>query len=145
MKRNRYYDLIKNHQREINEFPIAFAFNNKQFVEGMEKLGLTKDDTDKVCKTAAGGFMRKADEAAFENLIESFSAGLEEAISEDETGNGFIYEMFLYELNNHEYGFTGDIEPALEAVGITNEDINNDPRIKHGLHRACERAIETTI
>ena len=37
-----------------------------------------------------------------------------------------LINAIAYELNNHEYGYTGDIEPALEALGLTKDEVNTD-------------------
>lgn len=50
--------------------------------------------------------------------------------------------MFLYELANHEYGYTGELEDTLDALGYTAEDINADKRLLHGLERATKRIME---
>jgi tetratricopeptide (TPR) repeat protein len=38
MKRQEYLDLKKKHEKELSEFPIAYAFNEKQLEEALEKL-----------------------------------------------------------------------------------------------------------
>ena len=63
-------------------------------------------------------------------------AELQAAIAEDKTGEGFIYEMFLYELDNHEYGYTRDTEDTLDALGYTAEEILGDSRLKRGIEKA---------
>ena len=58
------------------------------------------------------------------------------AIEEDETGEGFVYEMFLYELKNHEYGYTRDTKDTLEALGYTAEEVTGNPKLKRSLEKA---------
>ena len=60
----------------------------------------------------------------------------EAAIAEDKTGEGFIYEMFLYELDNHEYGYTMDTEETLDTLGYTADEVLADPRLKRGIEKA---------
>ena len=38
------------------------------------------------------------------------------AIAEDKTGDGFLYQMFLCELDNHEYGGTGGSKDTADAL-----------------------------
>ena len=38
--RQTYLDLLEKHRKEINEFPIAYAFNEQQLKEALEKLGV---------------------------------------------------------------------------------------------------------
>ena len=61
---------------------------------------------------------------------------MEEAIAADETGEGFIFEMCLYELDNHEYGYTMDTEDTLDALGYTVEEVLGNPRLKRGIEKA---------
>ncbi len=58
---------------------------------------------------------------------------LQAAIDADPTGEGFIKDMFLYELENHEYSYTGTAEDALDSLGLTYENVAEDPRLARGL------------
>ena len=44
MKQQEYLDLKKRHEKELSDFPIAYAFNDKQLEEALEKLGATKEE-----------------------------------------------------------------------------------------------------
>ncbi len=139
--KNTYQEMRKRHQKEINSFPIKFAFSDKQFEEGMRDLGLEPTETDKVCKVGrTGGFIRKSDLPALKKMLGNHGTELQEAIDADETGNGFIREMFYYELCNHEYGYTMDAGDALDALGYSIEQINKDKRLLAGFTSACEAA-----
>ena len=48
MKENLYQIIKEKHQKEFDEFPVAFAFSDEQFKEGMKKLGLNENDIDKL-------------------------------------------------------------------------------------------------
>ena len=133
---NRYAELKQRQQEEFNAFPMQFAFSQKQFAEGMAALGLKPTDTDKVYKAYGGGFYRREDSPRLEAMLERFDRELAEAIAADETGDGFIYEMFLYELDNHEYGYTMDTEETLDALGYTAKEIVGNPRLKRGIEKA---------
>lgn len=65
MSVNSYDQLRARQQKEVDDFPMAFAFNDKQFAEGMRKLGLDPSETCQVLSIGAGGFIRKTDEDAF--------------------------------------------------------------------------------
>ena len=123
-------------QKEFEAFPIMFAFTDEQFERGMRKLGLNPDDTDKVFSVRGNGFIRKTDSDAFQEMIRKHIKEDKEAIAADETGEGYIYDMFLYELENHEYGYTYDIGPALDALGYMREEIIADQRLLHGFKKA---------
>ena len=53
---NSYFTLKAEMQKDLEAFPMQFAFNMKQFEDGMKALGLTKDDTDKIVSIPGGGF-----------------------------------------------------------------------------------------
>ena len=61
---------------------------------------------------------------------------MKEAIASDPTGEGFIKDMFLYELANHEYCITYELDDTLYALDLTLEEIEKDPRLKLGLQLA---------
>lgn len=44
--------------------------------------------------------------------------------------------MFVWEMENHEYSYTGDLEPTLDALGLTLGQVANDPKLSHGLKLA---------
>ncbi len=133
---NRYADLKQRQQQEFGTFPMQYAFSNQQFAEGMAALGLKPADTDKIYKVPGGGFYRREDGSRLKTMIDRFDQELHEAVAGDKAGDGFIYEMFLYELENYEYGCTMDLSETLDALGYTPEDIQADPRLSHGLERA---------
>ena len=133
---NRYADLKQRQQQEFGTFPMQYAFSNQQFAEGMAALGLKPADTDKIYKVPGGGFYRREDGSRLKTMIDRCDQELHEAVAGDKAGDGFIYEMFLYELENYEYGCTMDLSETLDALGYTPEDIQADPRLSHGLERA---------
>ncbi len=135
---NAYEELRYRHQKEFDAFPIHFAFDNKQFEEGMAKFGLTPQDTDKVLYIGCGGYIRKEDEGAFDAMIERQCKERKEAIAADKTGDGYLFDMFRYELANHEYGYTGDIRDTLDDLDLTLEEIKADSALDHALHKALD-------
>ena len=139
---NRYADLKQRQQEEFDAFPMQFAFSDRQFAEAMAALGLTPADTDKVYKAPGGGIYRREDGPQLAEMMDRFDREMQEAVAEDKTGDGFIYEMFLYELGNHEYGCTGDLSETLYALDYTPDGIRADPRLSHGLERARLEVLE---
>lgn len=136
---NRYAEMNHRHQAAVNALPLKFAFSDEQFERAMAELGLKPTDTDKIYKLGVGGgFYRKTDAELVRKTFEDNSKELEDAIAADKTGKGFVYEMFLYELRNHEYGYTGDTEDTLESLGYTTDDLEKDERLYVGLKKACK-------
>ena len=128
----KYAELKSKHQAEVDAFPFGFAFNDKQFEEMMAKWGLTPDDTDKIYHIGMGGYVRKSDSDAMHEMFERHKAEHEAAMLDDE----YLYSMFSYELSNHEYCITYDVTDALDALGLTIEEINANPRMASALKRA---------
>lgn len=104
----------------------------------MEKWGLTENDTDKIYSIGAGGYVRRLDADAMHELIERHQHERKQAIENDVNGDGYIYQMFRSELANHEYGYTGDIEETLDAVGVTLDDLNKHENLRKGLAKALK-------
>lgn len=135
---NRYAELRRRQQEEVNALPIGFAFSDRQFREMMEGWNLDPErDLDKIYSLGGtGGYFKKMDEQLIQDTFNRHEAEREAAIEEDKTGEGFIYEMFLYELENHEYGYTGDTEDTLAALGYTADEVLCTPRLKRGIEKA---------
>ena len=129
---NKYTELKSKHQKEVDAFPFGFAFNQKQFDEMMEKWGLAPTDTDKIYKIGGGGYVRKSDADGMDEMFARHEAERKAAMQDDE----YLYQMFDYELANHEYSYTGDLEDTLDALGLTMDEINADPRMADALKRA---------
>lgn len=120
---NKYTELQAKHSKEINAFPMGFAFSNKQFEEAKEKLGVKSND--ELLSIPGGGFIRKTDKEAFNKAFLKRCSEREEAMKDDD----YLYQGFLYELANHEYCITCDPDDALSCFGLTVEDLDNDERI----------------
>lgn len=135
----KYLELMKRHQKDISEFPFMFAFSKEQFAEGMVKLGLKESDIDKIYYVKnCDCYIRKSDSEKMHQMFKRHSEEFKKAIEEDETGDNFIYEMFNYELANHEYSVSYDLIDTLKALGLTIEEINSNEKLLHGLTRAID-------
>ena len=137
---NLYLELKKRHQKEVNEFPMIFAFSPKQLEEGMEKLGVK--DLNEIFKMHGGMFCRRTDIKRLQELMERHVKEMADAIKEDLTGNGFIFQMFNYELSNHEYCVTGDVEETLNSLGLSFEEIEKSESMKTGLRLAISKQAD---
>ena len=139
---NAYQEMKDRQQKEFDAFPVGAAFSNQQFQQMMEKWGLTVNDTDKICSIGGGCYIRKADIDAFVALINKTAAELKNAITADLTGDGFIFDMFVYELANHEYCITYDLEDTLDALGLTPEEVIADKRLSYALNKAIKHYLK---
>ena len=139
------YEILKNkQQKEFNAFPMGAAFNQKQFAEMMEKWGFLPTDTDKILHIGVGCYIRKTDREAFHALLEKIDKEKQDAIAADTNGEGFIKDMFLCELANHEYCITYDLDDTLDALGLTVDEINADNRLIRGLEKALAQYLKDT-
>lgn len=129
--------------KEFNELPLGFAFSDKQFDEMMGKWGLDPEkDLDKIYRIPGGGFIQKKDHKHFHEVLDRHNAEMEAAKAADEDGTGFLYQMFKYELDNHEYGYTGELEDTLDCLGLTWEELKASPVMLKALDKASTEIRE---
>ena len=134
---NEYMEMRDRQQKEFNALPLGFAFGQKQFDEMMRGWGLDPEkDTGKIYSIGAGGYIQKKDVELLRQTSKRHKEEMEAAIAGGKTGEGFIYQMFLCELDNHEYGYTGDTSDTLEALGYTAEQVLESPCLKRGIEKA---------
>lgn len=137
---NQYRVLRDRQQAEVDAFPFMFAFSQKQFDEGMvSRLGLKPTDTHLILSIGGGGYIRKSDRDALHDMLNRHAAEMQAAVDADETGEGFVLDMFVYELDNHEYSYTYDLEPTLDALGLSLEQVVADRKLANGLYLAQRR------
>lgn len=130
-KRDEYLELKKKHQKEFEEFPIAYAFNDKQLQEALDKLGATKEE----CTTVFGhgDIVKRTDAKALVKMLERHDEELKQRLRDDVD---FAEAAFLYEMDNHEYAINWSAdEDVLAAFNIDFDKIN-----KWGLQMAYSRA-----
>ena len=130
MKRQEYLDLMKKHQQELEDFPIAYAFSDKQLEEALEKLGAKKEEC--VTVYGHGDVMKKTDVPAFFALLKHQKAELQEAMKDEE----FAEAAFLYEMDNHEYAINWDGDADVLACFNLDEKL----LLERGLDGAYRRA-----
>lgn len=112
--------IMENRQSELWEKKkVFFAFNKKQFEEGMEKHYLTSND--KIVNMGQGMFCPSEN---VEDVINEMDNIYNESIKEDmKQGKD---KVILRELSNHECFWTGDITDCVEKLEnypITEEEI----------------------
>ena len=139
---NHYEELRQRQQQEVNALPLGFAFSRKQFDEMMKAWGLHPErDRKEICSIGGGGYVQKKDYTLLHQTMNRHEEELAAAIAADRNGNEFIYQMFLCELDNHEFGYTGDAERTLDALGYTMEQVTADKRLWKGFERACKQIM----
>jgi hypothetical protein len=136
---NNYQEMKAKHKKEVNAFPMFFAFNNRQFEEGMKKLGLEPSETNKIYKLGStGGYYRKSDSTILKEMLDRQEAEMKEAMKDAD----FVYNMFYYELGNYEYNYTCSVTDTLDALGLTYEEIENNKLLLEALQKACKAQLD---
>ena len=136
---NAYMELKNRHQKEVNAFPMFFAFDREAFNKGMESFGLNPDETNKISMFgSSGGYFLKSDSGRLDEMFDRHERERKEAITGDTTGKGYILQMFKYELANHEYSYTQDTEDTLKALCLTMAEIENSKPLTRGLDLAIK-------
>lgn len=134
---NKWVEMKKRHQEEFNAFPVHYAFGQEQIDRKIAELHLDPDRyKDQIEVVGFGGFVLKEDAPRLKEMWVRHEKERQAAIDADGTGEGFIYDMFRYELENHEFSYTGSTEETLDCLGYTSEDVEADPRLKRGLKKA---------
>ena len=132
MKKQDYLDLKKRHEQEVTDFPIAYAFNDEQLKEALQKLGV-ESVSECVTVFGHGDIVRRGDAKKFIDMLKRQTKEVKDKLIEDKE---FAEEAFLYEMNNHEYciNYDGDDE-VLRCFGLEWEDLKT-----YGLENAYRLA-----
>jgi len=129
-----YLQMKDKHQKEVELFPMVFAFNNEQFKEGMEKLGFDTTDTKNIISIGGGGFIRRTDADAYVAMFDRIHAEETEARKND----AYLVQMFSYELANHEYCYTWDLTDTLRSLGLTLDEVKKNQQMNNALIKAID-------
>ena len=68
----------------------------------------------------SGGYILKTRSVDFRDMLDRHAGAIKELRKNEKE----LIKAIAYELNNHEYNYTGDIEPALDALNLTASEIN---------------------
>lgn len=142
-----YQEMRMRQQKEVDAFPIYFAFSDEQINSVFAELGLdsVKDRKQIFVISGTGGFILKKDVPAYQEMVARQHKEMQNAIDADKDGTGFVYQMFRFELDNHEFGYTGEADDALRALGYTVEQIENNPVLKRGFEKAKQDIFSQSL
>lgn len=130
MKRQEYLDLMAKQQKELEDFPMAYAFDEKQLTQALEKLGAEKSEC--VTYFGHGDVLRRADVPALKKMLVRQREELLDALKDEE----FAEAAFLYEMDNHEYAINWDGDADVFACFYLDEE----KLVEMGLDGAYRRA-----
>lgn len=142
---NLYREQRAAQQKRMNEFLGAyafFAFDERQFSEGLEKLGIAPGTDGALVSIPGGGYLLADKAQVFSNILESFHRERQDAIRDTATGAKFAYDMFRAELNDTEYSYSEDAEDALRSLGYDLQDVEADPVLKTAFEKACKDLLQ---
>ena|SRR5690554_2777140 len=139
---SKYLELKNNNQKQFDKFANKhiywiFAFSSKEFDDELKKHDLTKND---IISIGAGGFIKKEHKSLY--LKEMNRLHDNDAFKQIIYDDIEVKKAFIYELANHEYCITYNVDDALDALGITIEEIKKDPRLKKLLKEAIEQYLQ---
>lgn len=116
-----YINLVEKHRKEIEAFPIAYAFDEKQLKEALEKLG-AKDVSECVTISGIGDIVLKKDAPRYIQTLKDQRKETLEALKDKD----FAVAAFRYEMDNHEYAINYDGDgDVLGCFGMEMEDLIN--------------------
>ena len=145
MEKNLYLELRNRQQKRFDDFCYKyafFAFSREQLLKGFKKLGITEEEAaDKLYSMGGGGYYLKEKAAEFNSIITLGDKERREAAADPETGDKYLFQMFYFELNNHEYSYTGEMEETLDSLGYTLEDVKSDQRLAEALYKASRQIM----
>lgn len=116
--RQAYLDLLDKQRKEISDFPIAYAFDEKQLKAALEKLGATREEC--VTVFGHGDIVKKEDAPKFMAMLKRHTKEVQDALNDPE----FAEAAFLYEMDNHEYAINWDGDwDVLNCFGLDEDDL----------------------
>lgn len=131
MKTQAYLDLKKKQEEEFAKFPIAYAFNEQQLKEALEKLGV---ESTKECVTVFGhgDIVKKEDAPKLISLMKRQTRELQEAMKDEDFAEG----AFLYEMDNHEYAINWEADESVLGCFSMTFEMLKEMNLENAYRRA---------
>lgn len=139
---NLYKELIDKQMAEINVFPVKTATNNEQFKKIVNEWNLSFNENSdnfygkQLVPLSLGMFIRKKDVKAFNDMLNRHREEHLKAIEKDTTGEGYIYDMFVYELQKHKYKYTYRVDEVFQTLNISIETLLQNTVMSQALVKA---------
>lgn len=143
----KYMEFKKKHEKIINEYistTCFFAYDDKQFYEGLNEFGIKTKEVAMEFFTVlgGGGFILRNKVGGLEYLINRKIAEWDALIEMD---NEFVFDMFTYELGNYEYVYSCDDYTVISACNLTVDEIKTNKRLLNIYTMARENYLNTVI
>ncbi len=137
---NRYKRLKTIYRKKKDDIPVLFVLKDEQLKEKIKESGL-KGFYD-VASCGNGKCIRMEDLFYFTMICLEENDKHHQYIMEDRTGEGYIKDMFICELENHNYANTNDLKDTLNALNLTQKQIDESPTLRHGLELAKKEVLQ---
>ena len=105
--RQKTNELLRKHE-------VFWAFNEEQLREGINKYNISKDN--KMVNIGMGGYMPSKYLSSYLKETEELYNWYKSQLKELRKSRAELEKVILYELNNYECFYTGDIDDACEAL-----------------------------
>ena len=119
-------ELDKPVQDHISKYAF-WAFGEKQLNEKLTELGITKEELQQNYVSFFGGAMRADKVKEYRQLADNSINKMIEALK---ANYELAKDAFNYEMNNHECFYTSRFSDALNAIGITMQEVQADETLK---------------
>lgn len=134
MKYTEFKSKIEKEHNAFSEKNIIWAFSDEQLNEALKKRNLTlKQFKELYARFYCGGAILSSSVPEYKAMSERHYEELQSHLRND---SDFAYEAFRYELGNHEYCYTRNFSPALRALGLSSDDVNNCPLMLEAFKKA---------
>lgn len=136
MNARSYLELQKKQRKDLEEFPIAYAFNEEQLEQALIKLGAKKEE----CVTLwnCGDIMKKTDVPAFKEMMKRHREEIFELLKDKQAAE----EAFLYEMDNHEYAINWSGDDDVMACFNIDHDKLDEMGLREAYLRARRKHME---
>lgn len=137
-----YCEFKERQSKRFNAFPLKAAFGDKQFKEMLSEWNLTdsKEDLRKICPLVGGTYILMKDLNDFNALVDSLNEEKSVYLKDDEN----LRDALIYEMDNHECGYTWRFTDAIEALGFETDEFLKDARKRHIFEQARKDFIKMT-
>jgi len=137
---NQYEELIRNKEQEQNKYPFIFS-SLEEMERELAKRNINKEDI-KYYFSKNYFYIIQEYVDKFNEIAERYEQEIKKRIELDVTGEGFIKDMFKTQLKNYEYGYTLEVDDAIERLGYTLDEINENSRLRNGLELAKREILK---
>lgn len=111
-----WLELTRKHEKEMQEFPLCWAFSKEQLEKAMKKLNVKNED--ELTTFGCGSIYRRTDADKLHNMFDNQRRERQEFLSKREN----LIDALSYEMGNHEYCITFNKAEVLKACELKEVD-----------------------